>query len=344
MTENGMPATHMTISSHCRALLKDCSGYAPEYEDGLADHLPMTLIALDYLGATASQMSDFKSFYEERLDLLPERRFGSHPSTIKNCIGRPEHFEICREFLEDETSREGQSTVLKRWLPVLVPGVCASAFHAPIRLAYGIEAKVTSEVTSGLAFWVTTSQPLGELGEQVDESLIDIAVRCARDTRDFKFRPGRIVDRMVELSRLGSENLRLSQPRSISLEDIVRFSLQAYSQDAHFTLLHTVTACHAFRLCLPYLNDAEMALRYLWQAVLLAFLTTKVRLNPGVNGARCSHTWPQLFERAVPSPDEHVIKLTYSAWREHEFRGSPGYVCVAGRICGYGENQRTEVA
>ena len=330
-----MASTSANISAHCRELLKECSDYAPEYDDGLADHLPMTLIALDYLGASAARLSEFKAEYEERLEPLLVSLTGPSVSSIDDCIGRPECFDACRNLFSAQVARNGQSAVLRRWLPALVPGISASAFHAAIRLAYGIEANAPGEVSSGLAFWATTYQALGTLGDVVDEDLLEIAIRCSADTLDYEFRPGRIVDRMVELSNLGSYYLGHNQPRSISLEDIARFSLRAYSEDARFTLLHTVTACHAFRLCLPCLNDPEQGLRYLWQAVLLAFLTTKVQLDASFKQSDCGFTWPQLQQEAVKSDDEHVIKLTYSAWREHQFRGSASYLCAAGRICGH---------
>ncbi|MCZ0953806.1 MAG: questin oxidase family protein [Rhodospirillaceae bacterium] len=295
----------------------------------------MTLIALDSLGASAARLSEFYALYAERLEPLLVSFPGSSVSRIEDCIGRPECFDACRNLFTEEIARDGQSSVLRRWLPALVPGMSASAFHAAIRLAYGIEAGASSEVSSGLAFWVTTYRPLGSLGEAVDENLLEIAIRCSADTLDYEFRPGRIVDRMVELSDLDSQHLARSQPRSISLEDIARFSLRAYTQDAHFTLLHTVTVCHAFRLCLPFLNDAEQGLRYLWQAVLFAYLTTKVQLDSEFKPSNCDFTWPQLLQQAVKSDDEHVIKLTYSAWREHQFRRSARYLCAAGRICGH---------
>ena len=323
------------ISAHCRELLKGCSDYAPEYDDGLADHLPMTLIALDYLGASTARLSDFKAHYAERLEPLIVSSPGSSALSIGDCIGRPEYFDACRNLFNEEVARNGQSAVLRRWLPALVPGITASAFHAAIRLAYGIEAGAPGEVSSGLAFWATTYRPLGALGETADENLLEIASRCSVDTLAYEFKSGRIVDRMAELSNMGLHNLARSQPRSISLEDIARFSLRTYSEDAHFTLLHTVTACHAFRLCLPYLNDPEQSLRYLWQAVLLAFLTTKVQPDTGFKPSNCNFTWPQLQQEALNSDDEHVIKLTYSAWREHQFRGSATYLCAAGRICGH---------
>ena len=213
------------ISAHCRELLKGCSDYAPEYDDGLADHLPMTLIALDYLGASAARLSDFKAHYAERLEPLIVSSPGSSALSIGDCIGRPEYFDACRNLFNEEVARNGQSAVLRRWLPALVPGITASAFHAAIRLAYGIEAGAPGEVSSGLAFWATTYRPLGALGETADENLLEIASRCSADTLAYEFKSGRIVDRMAELSNMGLHNLTRSQPRSISLEDIARFSL-----------------------------------------------------------------------------------------------------------------------
>jgi hypothetical protein len=131
--------------------------------------------------------------------------------------------------------------------------------------------------------------------------------------------------------------LRL-QPEHIDAAHIADFALDQYAAREDFTLLHLVTGCHAFTLVAPYAGEPQGAARYLWQAVLLAFLTTH---DAGHHAGQASALvrredgeWQSCLQAAAGSLDDHVIKLVYTAWREFARTADVRYRHIAARKAG----------
>ena len=55
-------------------LLTESEVYGPEYGGGLANHLPMALVALDQMGATPGHLNDYRRTHVSWLERLPEPR------------------------------------------------------------------------------------------------------------------------------------------------------------------------------------------------------------------------------------------------------------------------------
>jgi hypothetical protein len=177
-------------------------------------------------------------------------------------------------FFQDRIREAGVDAVLHDWVPVLIPGLAASAFHAMIRLAYAIEGGLEDEIALALAYWASEYAPLPLALEPGEGSLEQIAGRLRAKLADHVFKPGIIIDRMLEIAWDQALAGAVVQPAAApSLRDIARFALQAYAEREDFTLLHIVTGCHAFRIVQRYANDKALARRYLWQAALAAWLT-----------------------------------------------------------------------
>ncbi|MBT9317951.1 questin oxidase family protein [Leptothoe spongobia] len=321
----------MKVSETCYRLVEQGSRFHPLYGARLANHLPMVLIALDRIGVSPNRLEAFYDSYIPKLTLLLGDHNHYKPVDPTQYLGRSDLFLGFLQYFRGQVERAGTEKVLRSWVPVLLPGLAASAFHALIRLGYGIDAAIESEVCFALAYWAAEYQSLGDLGAQTDETMLEIAMRMFPITQHHSFLPGIIVDRLAEVSRLLALQNVNSQPRVISLEMIAHFSIEAFAQKDNFTLLHTVTACHAFRRVLPYVGDQVRGLRYLWQAILVAYLTTKVELEgERKRDVASSMTWSECFEQASLSSNDHVIKLTYTAWEEFQVYGFSPYRLVAG--------------
>jgi hypothetical protein len=102
------------MSDTCRSLLQQSQIHAPLCGNRLANHLPMALLALDRLGSS-----------------------GDYPRFVR--------------FFQERIREAGVDAVLHDWVPVLMPGLAASAFHAMIRLAYAIEGGLEDEIAPALA-------------------------------------------------------------------------------------------------------------------------------------------------------------------------------------------------
>lgn len=301
-----------------QTLLHHSHRYHPLYGDRLANHLSMALLALERMGASSAQMETFASAYAKRLRLRAE-------------VEPVDAFERALHYIHGEMRAYGAMDVVRAWLPALLPGVAASAFHCLIRLAYAVEAQDEDELAQALAYWVTSFEVLGPLGRVVKRTPEQIADEAARGVADVVFAPGIIIDRMQQISAAMAQRNLVMQPRTLSLDGVARFALHAYAQQEDFTLLHTVTGAHALRVLAPLVDDMDAALRWLWQGVLAAYLTVE-RDAGAAPVAAPALSWDECRQRACASLDDHVVKLTYTAWRESQYRaGEPLYLAVAAR-------------
>ncbi|HEY8538857.1 MAG TPA: questin oxidase family protein [Steroidobacteraceae bacterium] len=296
----------------------------------MANHLPMALIALDRMGATPDRMEEFANRYARR---LVRRNIDKHLLDPATSLGVRNNFEGVLAYFEHRISELGAASVLRQWIPSLLPGVAASAFHALIRLAYGIDASDNSEIATGLAYWVIEYQPLGELCTTTREAtLAEIAAEAGSAVAGHKFVPGIIIDRMVEVAALPAFQRVSVQPTSLSYEQIADFAIGMYGAREDFIFLHLVTACHAFRTLLSYLEGSPDVDRYLWQAVLVGYLSTGLSCEPlSTVRDEKARTWDDCLAAAIESDDDHVIKLVFTAWQESLRTADPRYLYVARR-------------
>ena len=234
------------ISSTCSALLADARRYGPLYGPGFSNHLPMALIALDRMRAPPAVLEQFANGYRQRLQPAGASEPVIDPLPL---LGRGVHYAGLERFFHDAVAANGEETVLHRWLPVLLPGLAAAGFHAMIRLAYALEAQDRGELCAALAFWVLAYKPLPVPPGRTDETLNAIVARIAAATGEGGGAGQTIGARMATVER--SPALAGAQPASVALRDVAAFALAAFHASEDFMLLHTVTACHAFRTVAP---------------------------------------------------------------------------------------------
>jgi hypothetical protein len=323
------------MSDECRELLLQSRVHAPLYGDRLANHLPMALLALDRLGADADTMRRFAASYADRLAPAAAAASELDPHDYLGSAGDQPRFVL---FFQHRIREAGMEAVLRDWVPVLMPGLAASAFHALIRLAYAIEGGLEAEAALALAYWASEYASLPLSLEPAEGSLDEIAERLRTRVAEHVFKPGIIIDKMLEIAWHPSLAGAPVQPAAApALRDIARFALQAYARREDFTLLHIVTGCHAFRIVQRYAHDQALARRYLWQAVLAAWLTVETASNGAPQqtaGDAIGIGEREIAARALLATDDHVIKLCYSALCEYREYGDPAYLRVAVRKLG----------
>ncbi|WDE10621.1 questin oxidase family protein [Thalassomonas haliotis] len=322
----------MEDSKVLKRLLEQAGKYHPLYGGGLATHLPMVLIALDFLNAPKQKLeSTFKQSLDG-LELVASLTGVTAVADIEQDLGDSQKFAGYLKYFKTELASYGTHAVLKKSLPVLMPGIAASAFHALIRLAYAIEANNQDEIAMALAFWSAEYQPFSLSGGLTEESLENILTRLAPLAENYKFSPGIIVDRMNEIGELLQCRGCVIQPRSIELSAIRSLALKAFYANDDFTLLHAVTGCHAFSIIMPYLENIEPALKALWQAIVVAYLSTGLAYEDAAITPPEGHSdFTPVLARAIESTDAHVIKLAYTCFCEYTKFKEPLYYAVAQR-------------
>ena len=316
-------------------LLDAGARFDAEYADGLSNHLPMALVALQAMGAPDARLEAFAAGYAPRLRPAPAAVPWPAGDAWSSQFGAPGAWSAYRSLFAEWLMHEGRDAVLAQVLPVLMTGCGAAAFHGLLRTAYAVASGHDGELVSGLAHWAHRHLPL-EAGfsapalgagfsapplgaEPAAEPDLDDPVAALNELRAvFWGQPvaGRlIVDRMrATAARPGfAAHVRRLRIDADTLPDLARRATAAYADAGDFSVLHLVTACHAMRVLLPLVDDPEPAVRSFWFAYAAAAAGLPASAFDPRPLAEPMPDWPEIVARAIRSDDEHLIKLVYSA-------------------------------
>jgi hypothetical protein len=324
-------------------LLDDNVRFALSHK-GTVNHLPMALIALQAMGATDARLTQFFDWWEANI-ALP--RTGDEAVVTRDgwqaSLGRYADFAPMADMFRLWIEVEGAERVVGAVAPSVAGAPGSLAFHAPIRLAYGLDAGHPSEIAAGLASWVaahrnlgldaTTAPRAGSVAEGLDAisaawsghgpmgGMITAAMATVAAEPAFR----------GALRRAPAEGAAL-------LPALSRAAIRLYWQFPNFTVLHMVTGVHAARvicervpaLATPAFSEA------LWRDWCAAYATVGAPRYEGQEPAGAAPDWDAIFAAAVASDDDHVIKLSYSCHAEAARYDDPAYRIVASRLVGLG--------
>jgi len=308
-------------------LLTESKVYGPEYGGGLANHLPMALVALDQMGATPGQLNDYRRTHLSWLEKLPGGEDAPAGAWPFRKADRAAFSDLQADFRQ-RIAREGWEPVLRTVLPELAPGLSAAAFHGLIRTAMGVVGRHEGEIAAGLAYWAAHWQRLGvalgapaELAPSSDPILLLQRLRTdPRFAFDRKKAPDLIDDALLAVGALGGfgEVIDWLDPAACKIADLARAAGVLYGATGDFTALHTVTGAQAVAVLLPYVQDPKVLLPWLWQACAAAYIAIGRPAIPeadAIEAWRATETpaWPELLRSALAEQDEHAVKLCYSA-------------------------------
>jgi hypothetical protein len=317
--------------------------FGPEYDRMLANHLPMALWALHRLGATDDDLNRFAETYTASHDLPPV----SPPAGIslndrnwESYKGKREYFSNFRAFFSIKLQELGREGFLRSCFNPLMAGISAAAYHALIRLAYGVDSDNDEEILSGMAYLAASclqlQGPLPALSGHaipLREQINFVSEELSAGRLVLPKMNGVIFERMGQVSQkevLVGIAGRLAIPTGASLKDFAEITLDLYLSTKNFTLLHTVTACHASRIMMPYIDDKTLYLKYFYQALVAAYITVGA---PHIGEQAPYHIDKNQIEKikaaACKASDDHDIKLTYTAREEYRAYQNPLYLKAA---------------
>jgi hypothetical protein len=340
--------------------------WAPEFNQGLTNHLPMAIQALQSMHATTAQISRLSSHLAPSLDVLttPANQKILSEAHVKALVGKRSHYsELLNYFTQllSGQSIEQQQTDISKWLDFLLPGLSAAAFHPMIRLAHAISSdsekstKETpyfnnqydkeSEIPHALAYWVFAYQKLAWPANQLrcSPSLSDTIHALINSLTDNLSWPAHrlgknlVTDDMQKVQLHSSFNSLTLQPdfNEITLIEMEAAILNLYLATDDFTILHGVTATYAARIIIDKYKPEQM-LTYLWQGLVIAFL------SKGVNAQHIQETQQKLLDikvlsiqeikqRASHSLDSHTIKLAAVCLKMYTITQNKHYLLAASR-------------
>ncbi|WP_230414132.1 questin oxidase family protein [Collimonas silvisoli] len=324
---------------------------------GFANHCPMALCALAGMGAQPARLQEFFDMWERRFAaaarpvVKPVSRDVNHDINREAwlaCIGDANAFPALREYLEEWIWSAGADAVLEQVLSRIPFAPASVAFHALIRLSYGLEAQHVGEIAAGLAALVSGNLHIDMGPEQrppaasVNQGwdILSRALGGAKFTGDWITTR---VQAAVADPRFRA-TLPAAPPQPGLLDDMALAAIALYWQTNNFTALHIVTGLHAARRVLAHLPAAlaQRLLPDLWIAVCAAYASigapplaaSNAMLNDDESLVDSADAWQDLFTTAIASDDDHVIKMVYTCYCENLRAPSPFYLAAAARRAG----------
>ena len=215
----------------------------------------------------------------------------------------------------------GAAAALHRYLPELISAWVKDAYHALIRLGYGIEFDVAAEISAGLAY-LAAMGPDPALAHAARATSTDDPLVAVRAVYEPRFGAGAFAQRYNAVLDSGALASCLPEPTD-AVRRAARTCLDVFDSTWGFFALHLVTSSHAMRLCAPFAGpDAE---RLTWAGVLAGYLC--IGAPPPRDDGAPRVAAPDL---AVRDP-EHLVKLAWSARSQSRAFGDPAFVQVASR-------------
>lgn len=335
-------------SEACRRLVAEARGFSVEFVPFMANHLPMVLVALDRMGATPARLGAFFETYRDTSRLMPAPA-GTGRIDAGNWaahLGERALEGDYRAHFTAEVARLGIAEAQRRYLPHLVPGIAASAFHALMRLAYADLEGDGDEAGTALGYWAMTFLPLrlADGGRPITGDPAEILARL-RAIEALRAVPPPEIDLLWHWMRAVARSAAFPPvvdwlaPAPGLLDRAAAVSLAFYAATMTFEALHALTGCHWLRLARPHWPDEALAVRYFWQAIAAVYPKIGMPELPPpeaiaeIRAMPCPD-WPEIMARACASDDEHDISLAFSASEEERARGDRLYRVVAARRVG----------
>jgi len=300
----------------------------------------MVLIAMYRLGASPDHLANyFQNLLHESLDEhIPPEFYSIEPANWQAHLGNSEYASSYCLFFESEINRLGREETLRYYLPHLMPGIAAHAFHPLIRLSYGLDFNDDLEIAFGLGYWAATYLPGPPIPADRSSVTITESFKTLTNSKALQNVPSdsnSITGRIKQFYD-HDEFRQLLQPIIVPdinpLIDLATFIADSFAVDQHFAMLHGVTSCHALRTILPYCDDLSITINCYWTAMcaLRLFVLNKPELTT-TKVRDVKRSWESLFESALSTGIEHTIKLTHTCHAESSIYGGETWKRLADR-------------
>jgi hypothetical protein len=320
-----------------------------------ANHGPMCVEALETMGR-----GDAIGRWSRRYDRFVRKPVGLPETRItetdwRSALGASGRFLEWRGFFERGLAGRPWREFLAIWFDRLAPGAVSVATHGLLRSAHaarGLARKDTPprrrELACAFAYWAAHYKALPE-GAAPGRGGRGLGLResygaIPRLPEDLRPKDANIMGRLVPVERfeafapvadlpdLSGDPARVLSALTEIQATIFTANVPRVGHDLAF--LHAVTAPSAVRLLLPYLDDERKRrlLRYGWQAC-AALWSAHADESMKLEIETAPMKPEEIVDRAVEHGDEHVLKLSEVALREHAAHPRDIYLAAA-RLAG----------
>lgn len=306
---------------------------------GTTNHLPMALVALAGLGAGTDRLEAYFAMWSRSYARpLPATELTLSRSSWQGQIGNRAAFGALQGLFTDWVAHEGAPMVITHVLSHIPPAPASGAFHAFIRLGYALEARHEGEVGAALAALVVGNLPIPlDLGARPRANSVEAALGQLSLAQGGRTYSGEAITsrlRAVAADPVFDAVLPAPPATPELLDQLSRAAIALYWQTNNFTVLHMVTGLAAARSIQALLPEA-LATRYLdalWVAFCAAYLTVGAPPLQAPSTPEPCAAWRELFAAAREDDDDHVIKMTYTCYRESLRDPNPLYQAAATRL------------
>lgn len=315
--------------------LLDANGAFALDAKGTTNHCPMALCALADMGASDRRLQDFFEMWRERYPIAatPADTDPIARADWQAWLGKPDAFGALSECFAQWMHAGGIDAVVRAVLRAQPFAPATGAFHAIIRLAYGLEAGHTGEVAAALAAYVSGYLPV-EVAKLATVPSVDAALDRLSQAMQGKSYASAGPSITAKLRGVALDPVfaaALSMPPEASLlDEMARAAIHIYWQTNDFTALHMVTGIAAARSIAGMLPTD--ALPQTWAAFCAAYVSFGAPPLKAPGDADHSWSWEEFAAAAIKSDNDHVIKLVHICRREAERTGAPLYAAAAKRI------------
>lgn len=318
---------------------------SPELAMGGPNHGPMGADALISLGADDDEVISWVDGYRGKLAPMPA---AAKPVTNGNwheSLGQFDRAGDWPVFFARRLEEADWHSVLREWLPELIPGIMAAGTHGLIRVAHAVRELDggqtplrIEELASALGYWAAYYQELpgrpeltGGLGvtaalEQMPRLGNSYDAKAVLP-REFV----RVLDRMPAFP---AGVASLAAPASVpdALRALTHAGAHFYLANASqypLVMLHAVTGPSALRLILPHMSPelARTAFAYIWQSV-AAWVSAFSAVTPGELPEPAA-TEAEVVAACREIRDVHAIKFAEACVREYRGSADPIYLEAA---------------
>ena len=259
-------------------------------------------------------------------DLVIEQCLEAYNQRLFPFADSPGRYQELFNTYRKEIASTGIADTLTQHLPLLISGWARAAYHPLIRMAYGFENQIASEVAAGLAYqsYCGADPTIEHLAQSArstgftSQELFRLArkfavVQSAGASFGERLSIAINHDEFPDAAKLVTDNLR----------SMSRTALDIFASTHDFFALHFVTGAHAYRLLYPFAGEYRDAIFNLgllagYSAVGAPEFT---RYSESQN---VEVQWLPLIGQ-----DEHNIKLAYSALSQATHWQEPAYVAAA---------------
>lgn len=306
---------------------------------GTTNHLPMVLVALARMGATPERLQEHFDYWVGKYAIVnPHPELAVTDQNWISFVGVAEAFPSLQGYFTRWIARNGVDAVIEAVLRQAPSAPATQAFHAILRIAYGLECGNASEIAAGLGAYVATNLAceIDSSGRPAAASVTDALAHLSERFGGSTWPDGSITGKLKAIAADQAFRDELMPPPLGPgfLDEMAAAALDLYWQTADFTVLHMVTGMQAARI-LTGRMPADLAQRFcesLWPAMAAAYVSV------GAPRAHMAHLpaetmeWDDIRALALESMDDHVIKMAYTCHAESLRGDNPLYRASAARL------------